>query len=426
MRWIVILASVALGAAVSLAAPPAALAQSPGYRFQHSDDPVLDADAYLLTLIGADQQAKAAVAADPNLAALAQRLAATRAAVLSACRTSAACPVAQLMLTDPEIAKAGDALARLAQPGAPLARLVRDQMRPSGRFQKHVGLDDPALMRAAWTETAQGVNRLIRVYALGEKPRYPEIDSISYDPAEPRFRGLLRGALESEADDPPTDPPLAPWSRFAFDLLVLNQRDEAARYDPPGSVLAEAGENARAFARARRTDWRAKPYTAIVVPGQGLEAGETRLSPGGLFRVRLAARRWREGKAPFLIVSGGHVHPNKTPWAEAIEMKQALVEQFGVPPEAVFVDPYARHTTTNIRNAVRLLFRAGAPMDRPMLVTTSQDQSRSIEAPSFAARNTAELGYAPLTAVRRLSPFDLAALPNIVSLHADLTDPLDP
>jgi hypothetical protein len=28
-------------------------------------------------------------------------------------------------------------------------------------------------------------------------------------------------------------------------------------------------------------------------------------------------RRWREGLAPFLIVSGGHVHPNKTAFAEA-------------------------------------------------------------------------------------------------------------
>jgi hypothetical protein len=422
MRWIVVLVLAAIG----LATPPAAQAQSAAYRFQHSDDPVLDADAYLLTLLGADPQAKTALAADPDIAALARRLAATRTAVIAACRTSATCPVSELMLSDAEIDRTGEALARLAQPGGPLARLVRDQMRPCGRFQKRAALDDPALIRAAWTETAQGVNRLIRVYAFGEKPRYPEIDSMSYDPAEPRFRGLLRGTLESETDDPPTDPPLAPWSRFAFDLLVLNQRDEAARYDPPGSVLAETGENARAFARARKTDWRAKPYTAIVVPGQGLEASETRLSPGGLLRVRLAARRWREGQAPFLIVTGGHVHPNKTPWAEAIEMKKALVEQFGIPPEAVVVDPYARHTTTNLRNAVRLLFRMGAPMDRPMLITTSQDQSRSIEAPAFATRNAAELGYQPVTAIRRLNPFDVAALPNVVSLHADLTDPLDP
>lgn len=422
--------TLAFGLAGLAIAPPAVAQPGPGpspaYRFKHSDDPVMDAGAYLLTLLSADPQARAAVAADPDLAAIAARLKATREALIPACRTSSACPVGQLMLSDAEIARAGDALARLAQPGAPLAPLVQAQMRPSGRFQKHAALGDAALMRAAWMETAAGVNRLVRVYALGEKPRYPEIDSMSYDPVEPRFRGLLRGALEGEVDDPPTDPPLAPWSRFAFDLLVLNQRDEAARYDRPGSELAEAGENAAAFARARKTDWRAKPYTAIVVPGLGLDTGETRLSPGGLFRVRLAARRWREGQAPFLIVSGGHVHPNKTPWAEAIEMKKALVEQFGVPPEAVFVDPYARHTTTNIRNAVRILFRAGAPMDRPMLITTSQDQSRGIEAPAFATRNTNELGYVPLSQARRLSPVDLAALPNIVSLHADLTDPLDP
>src|ERR1700761_6585738 len=158
----------------------------------------------------------------------------------------------------------------------------------------------------------------------------------------------------------------------------------------------------------------------------GTEDGEVHLSPVGGFRVRLAAQRWREGKAPFLIVSGGHVHPNKTPYAEAIEMKAALVRDYAVPAEAIFVDPYARHTTTNLRNAVRILFRAGAPMDRAMLITTSKDQSLSIELPSFAARNTTELGYVPITGVKRLTPFDVSALPNIISLHADMTDPLDP
>jgi hypothetical protein len=68
----------------------------------------------------------------------------------------------------------------------------------------------------------------------------------------------------------------------------------------------------------------------------------------------------------------------------------------------------------------------GAPLDRPVLITTSQDQSLSIELPSFATRCQSELGYQPMAAYRRLSPFDLAATPNLVSLHADPQDPLDP
>jgi hypothetical protein len=420
MRWTVL--AVAMGLALS----GPALAQSPAYRFLHSDDPVADANAYLLTLLAADPQARSALAADPDMLAIHARLADTRTAVIKACRTQPTCPVEQLMLSDAEIAKAGDVLGRLAQPGAPLNRLVRDQLRPSGRAQKYASLDDAALIRADWAETARGLNRLYRIYGLGEKPRYAEIDSISYAPAEPHFRQMLREALEVSADREAQALPFHAWSSVAFDLLTVNQRDEAARYEPPGSVLEETGENAATFARARKTDWKAKPYTAIVVPGMGTEGAEVRVSPVGAFRDRLAVKRWREGLAPFLIVSGGHVHPNKTPFAEAIEMKHDLMARYGVPADAIVVDPYARHTTTNLRNATRLLFRMGAPLGRPVLITTSQDQSLSIELPSFAARNAAELGYQPMGAYKRLSPFDLAATPNLVSLHADPQDPLDP
>jgi hypothetical protein len=404
-----------------LALAATAQAQSPTYRFVRSDDPVADANAYLLTLLAADPQARAALGADPGLQALQARLADSRAAALKACRTQSTCPVDQLMLTDAEIATTGEALARLAQPGGPLSRLVRDQLRPSGRAQRYDGLDDPGLIRAAWTDTARGLNRLYRVYALAEKPRYNEIDAISYAPTEPHFRQMLREALEVSADREDQALPFHAWSAVAFDLLAVNQRDEAARYEP-----LEAGENAAAFARARKTDWKARPYTAVVVPGMGTEGAEVRVSPVGAFRDRLAVKRWREGLAPFLIVSGGHVHPNKTPFAEAIEMKHDLMAHYGVPADAIVVDPYARHTTTNLRNATRLLFRMGAPLDRPVLIVTSQDQSRSIELPSFAQRNTAELGYQPMGAYKRLSPFDLAATPNIVSLQADPQDPLDP
>ena len=107
-------------------------------------------------------------------------------------------------------------------------------------------------------------------------------------------------------------------------------------------------------------------------------------------------------------------------------MKRVLVADYGVPADSVVIDPYARHTTTNLRNAVRILFRMGAPSDAPLMITTSPDQSGYIEGAVFAARNTGELGYQPVTGLKRLSPFDLTGLPNMTSLHADPRDPLDP
>ena len=410
--------ALAIAAIVAFTPWPAA-AQSPAYRFVHGDYPTQDRDAYLLTLIAADPAAARAVANDPALGAIAARLGETRAVVLSACRQTKACPVERMMLSDAEIARAGDALAALAAGGKPLGGVAR-QMRASGLFQRHAGLDDAAMVRAAWGDTAQGINRLYRVYALGEAPRYPEIDSMTRDPASDAWRRLLLEALQVQ-DDTPATLFYQPWSRMGLDLLLLNQRDEAVRYEP-----IEGGENAAAFARARALDWKAAKYAAIVVPGAGLDGIETGLSSVGALRVRLAARRWRDGAAPFILVSGGHVHPNRTPFAEAVEMKAELVKRYGVPASAVIIDPYARHTTTNLRNATRLLFRMGAPMDKAMLITTSVDQSRYIEAPAFAQRCAQELGYQPVTVTGRLTPYDLIARPQVASLYADATDPLDP
>jgi hypothetical protein len=44
--------------------------------------------------------------------------------------------------------------------------------------------DQPAsgLIAAAWRDAAEGMNRIIDVYALGTPARYSQIDAASYDP----------------------------------------------------------------------------------------------------------------------------------------------------------------------------------------------------------------------------------------------------
>jgi hypothetical protein len=143
-------------------------------------------------------------------------------------------------------------------------------------------------------------------------------------------------------------------------------------------------------------------------------------------KMRLAARRFHQGLAPLIIVSGGYVSPSQTRFAEALEMKRALMSVYAIPERAILVDPYARHTTTNLRNAERLLFEAGAPLDRPILVTTTDYQSRYIEGQVFHDRCLRELGYPCFLDLRRLSMFDTAMRLPLVSLHRDARDPLDP
>jgi uncharacterized SAM-binding protein YcdF (DUF218 family) len=98
-------------------------------------------------------------------------------------------------------------------------------------------------------------------------------------------------------------------------------------------------------------------------------------------------------------------------------MKRDLIARFGIPGAAIIVDPHARHTTTNMRNAARLLYRYAIPFDRKALVSTDPDQSRYIEDPLFARRCMDELGYVPFRLLGRTSPLDLEFLPVKESLQ---------
>ena len=89
--------------------------------------------------------------------------------------------------------------------------------------------------------------------------------------------------------------------------------------------------------------------------------------------------------------------------------------------------PHARHTTTNLRNAARILFRDSLPLDKPVWIVSDIYQGRYIESQGFADRCSRELGYRPFRKLTRLSPNDLEWVPDyLASLVQDPRDPLDP
>ncbi len=71
------------------------------------------------------------------------------------------CRVDEMMLSPAEIDQIGAVLGTLVSSGNPMSRMIDDQMRPSGRFQRYAALDDAALLRAAWAETANAINRAV-------------------------------------------------------------------------------------------------------------------------------------------------------------------------------------------------------------------------------------------------------------------------
>lgn len=328
--------------------------------------------------------------------------------------------------SESQAAEAGKALADLYMKSDALRALTDGALRDSGMYVRYNGLAGAAFLERAWLDCVHGMNHAIDVYGLGKAPRYPAIDSISYDAKSAGWRSTLRNlALVTQLltqEDPAAKGLFFAGSlRFATELMLFNDRDEAGRFEP-----MEAGENEAAFHRMKFIEWSRYVYSVIVVPGAGPDLPRVALSPNGRVRDDVAAQRFRDGKAPFILVSGGFVHPAHTEFAEAMEMKRDLMSRLKIPGDAILIDPHARHTTTNMRNAARILYRYGAPFDKKALVSTDTEQSSYIEGAAFAKRCSDELGYVPYKLLGRISPFDLEFLPVIDSLQADPQDPLDP
>ena len=113
------------------------------------------------------------------------------------------------------------------------------------------------------------------------------------------------------------------------------------------------------------------------------------LHPRAARRLERAAELLDEGRAATVIVSGGAVH---SPDNEALLMREWLVAR-GVDAASILVDPCARHTTTNLRNAGRILLAAGATEAH---IVSSGDQLFYLAHPwrsTFHLRCLTQLGY---------------------------------
>jgi hypothetical protein len=366
--------------------------------------PVQDKNFYVLSLL----EKSKIVAADDALRAIRRAKVDALHNAVGTCALDCACFAAAMKFSEPEIADASAALRRLA--------LDDRALRASGTEIRHPTIE------AAWIEAANGINNIIDVYGTGKPPRYAEIDAVSFD-VKSRSYGQLVHIVAEDLDEQrgALDLFFEPSLKFAMYLLDINHRDEAGRLEP-----LDRGANAAAIRRLRTIPWKKFDYSAIIVLGSGTDRLEWSFSPYGKLRCEIAARRFKAGKAPVIIVSGGYVHPKQTPYCEAIEMKKSLIRDFGVPANAIIIEPHARHTTTNLRNAARLMVRYGMPFDHKALVITDSFHSAYVEGEGFAKRCDEELGYQPAKIGRRVSPFDLEIVPRIESLQINPMDPLDP
>jgi len=383
---------------------------------------VLDKNFYLLTLLERDSAERIAITQNPRLSAIATARPNNIARALPACKSDTVCVLKGFLWTDEEIYAVSLSLDRAAKSDPTLRRIVEQELRPSRAYILFEGEPDGELLGRAWGICARGMNEAISVYGEGAAPRYPAIDSISVDTKSAEFQQRILALAKQYAEqDSQFGPFFEPSFGVALELLELNHRDEAGRLEP-----METGANQAALKAVAEVNWKQFPFAAIVVPGAGASDYTTPLSDNARNRCALAADAYHAGKAPVLIVSGGFVHPSQARFSETLEMKKALIADFGVPEQAIFVDPHARDTTTNLCNAAREIFRDHIATGKPVLVVSDAAQIDHIASQVFADRCLKELGYMPYRLVRRENETAVVVEPMIESLQQDPIDPLDP
>ncbi|WP_263350431.1 YdcF family protein [Acidicapsa acidisoli] len=384
--------------------------------------PLQDKNFYLLSLLQKNAEVRRALVADQEIAEISAERKRSVERELAQCKENVACTLKGLLWNDEEIHAVSLALARLYRENKSLRLLVDKELRPSGAYVLYQKQSGDNLLANAWDTCARGLNDVISVYGEGTAPRYPLIDSYSFDVNSADYQQRVHSLVSDINSGTSSSSLFFDLSlNSALQLLALNHRDEAGRLEP-----METGVNAAAVKAIAATPWNKFAYSVIVVPGAGPGDRDTALSNSGRKRVQLAAEAYHAGKAPFILVSGGYVHPSQTRFSEAVEMKKALLQDFNVPESAILIDPHARHTTTNMRNAAREIYRYGVPMNKTALVISDAAQVGYIAGQPFADRCLKELGYMPYRILSQPSDTSLAFLPLVESLEQDPIEPLDP
>lgn len=322
--------------------------------------------------------------------------------------------------TDREIEEITASLVDKSKGDKAFRKLIMEHLLPSNAYGISGNIQPSSYFEKAIRQDFKAVNYVIDVYAGGKKPNYPKIDSISFDITNKRYPEQLREVRQDVLSDIHK-----PGDAFfeslltAVRLLELNERWDAAQLEPLMAL-----ENKKALDAIKKTDFNKYPYSLLLTLGAGPSVYHQPISPGGMLRSRMAARSYFEGKAPFIIVSGGRVHPYKTPYIEALEMKKYLMEVLKVPEEAIFIDPHARHTTTNLRNTARIMLRYGFPENKYAIINSSVQHIDAVE--KMEARCMKELGYMPYALGKRISEVIIEFKPRKEALTIDPDEPMDP
>jgi hypothetical protein len=402
---------------------------NPQYKLIQGKSIVESKNYYLLTLFEELPDVRKLLTGDSVFENIAKNRMDALSGSLNNCNKDALCYTDKMKFSEEEIKEVSQHLIALYTPANALGKLVINHLIPSGTYILFQNASPEEMLVKAWEQDARGINFTVGVYAEGKKPNYPSIDSISFNTRDSRnnnvylynYVSLLYNTASLVSIECKDNRLffIAPLTS-ALHFLEMNEREQAADFEP----MAE-GANKAARERIKTIKWNNYKYSVIEVPGAGPEEPAVALSAEGMLRCRLAAIQYHNGLAPFIVVSGGKVHPYKTKYCEAVEMKRFLMDKLHIAENAIIIDPHARHTTTNMRNTVRLIFRYGLPFSKPAITCTTKGQSTMIST-TLIDRCIRELKEAPYKNGLRLTETEVEFYPLPEALHINPLEPMDP
>ncbi|SEN28798.1 Uncharacterized SAM-binding protein YcdF, DUF218 family [Chitinophaga rupis] len=391
----------------------------PAYQFVQSGNLVQDKNFYLLTLLEQEPTLHKALEHNKILQQIYKQQLKEVDKITDSCK-NAACFATPLLFDSNEIKAIGNALEQVYKAQPAFRATLQQHLKPSGAFMRYESLPDVKILEERWREEANGLNYILTAYTRNTGLRYPRIDSAMYNVHSDTYTRAVRDILVTYKQHPEASGLFfTPTLHLAMDLLQLNKKDHAARHEPMALT------NQKTLAQLSSVQWDKFDYSAILVLGAGPD-DDAPISVMNKLRCRTAADIYQKNKAPFVIVSGGYVHPFGTKYSEAIEMKRFLADSCNVPETAILVDPHARHTTTNLRNANRILFRNGFPTDKKILCTSSKAHLIYVASVFFEKVCLKDMGYLPYRKLRQVDDLSIEYYPVAESLHEDPLDPLDP
>lgn len=393
----------------------------PTYQFSRSNNLVQDKDFYFLTLLEQLPKVRTLISSDQLFQQHLQKIKAMlQTAQDKFVENCISCNVSPFLWTKEQNVDIENEFISLFKKDKEALQILSKNMRASGYFVRYHSSTDVDMVKKAWEDAAKNMNYIMSAYTSNKGMLYPFIDSTTFAVNGEQYKMLVKVTfimLRHQSDS--MNLFFQPALQLSLSLLLVNYRNEAARFEPLDS------SNAKAYIHIPRTEWQKYPYSLILIPGEGPENDKS-ISPMGKYRCILGAEQFKKGMAPFIVVSGGFVHPFQTPYCEAFEMKEYLIDKLGIPESAVIMEPHARHTTTNIRNTNRILYRQFIPADKQVICTSTPEQISYILNKGFKERCIEVMNYVPWRDMKQVDEFNLTYYPVEESLQMDASDPLDP